>query len=45
MKPEDQEQMAQALASLNGETPEEPALTAQDLSFQDPILLDAVLEP
>jgi segregation and condensation protein B len=38
MKTEDQEQMAQALASLNNETPdEEPELTAQDLSFQDPI--------
>lgn len=37
MKPEDQEQMAQALASLNGETSDEPELTAQDLSFDDPI--------
>ncbi|NBO39646.1 SMC-Scp complex subunit ScpB [bacterium] len=35
MKAEDQEQMAQALASLNGEAPDEPELTAQDLSFQD----------
>ncbi|MBM3382537.1 MAG: SMC-Scp complex subunit ScpB [Betaproteobacteria bacterium] len=37
MKPEDQEQMAQALARLNGEEPDEPELNAQDLSFQDPI--------
>jgi segregation and condensation protein B len=35
MKPEDQEQMAQALASLNGELPEEPPLTAADLAFAD----------
>lgn len=39
MKHEDQEYMAQALASLNGQTPAEPALTAQDLSFQDPLPL------
>lgn len=37
MKAEDQEQMAQALARLNGEAPEEPELNAQDLSFQDPV--------
>jgi segregation and condensation protein B len=36
MKPEDQEQMAQALASLNGELPEEEPLTAADLAFADP---------
>jgi segregation and condensation protein B len=38
MKPEDQEQMAHALATLNGEAAEEPELTAQDLSFDDPVL-------
>lgn len=38
MKPEDQEQMAHALATLNGEAEEEPELTAQDLSFDDPVL-------
>ncbi len=37
MKPEDQEQMAQALATLNGEVSEEPELTAQDLAFDDPV--------
>ncbi|MEN9529204.1 MAG: hypothetical protein RI932_1077 [Pseudomonadota bacterium] len=37
MKAEDQEQMAQALARLNGEAPEELELNAQDLSFQDPV--------
>jgi segregation and condensation protein B len=36
MKPEDQEQMAQALATLNGEATEEPPVTAQDLAFDDP---------
>lgn len=41
MKPEDQEQMAQALATLNGQAPEEPELTAQDLSFDDPVTNDA----
>lgn len=35
MKPEDQEQMAQALASLNGEPPDEVPLTAADLAFDD----------
>lgn len=35
MKPEDQEQMAHALATLNGETEDEPELTAQDLAFED----------
>ena len=35
MKPEDQQQMAQALATLNGETTDEPELTAQDLAFDD----------
>jgi segregation and condensation protein B len=38
MKPEDQEQMAQALATLNGQAPEEPELTAQDLAFDDPVV-------
>lgn len=38
MKQEDQEQMAQALASLNGQTADEPTITATDLSFQDPEL-------
>jgi segregation and condensation protein B len=37
MKAEDQEQMAKALARLNGEAPEELELNAQDLSFQDPV--------
>lgn len=37
MKPEDQEQMAHALATLNGQAPEEPELTAQDLAFDDPV--------
>ena len=47
MKPEDQEQMAQALASLNGELPDEAPLTAADLAFDDqstvsePIVEDA----
>lgn len=36
LKPEDQQQMAQALATLNGETTDEPEVTAQDLSFEDP---------
>lgn len=44
MKPEDQEQMAQALARLNGEAPEEPELNAQDLSFQDPTESEAEVE-